>query len=74
MTGNTLTGKEIISSILNSYSQIFFSKSKVLAVLLMVISFFDYGAGMGGFVAVIIANFIAWVLGYNKYNVSTGLY
>ena len=74
MRGNTLSGKEAISSILNSYSQIFFSKSKILAVFLVVISFFDYSAGMGGFVAVIVANFIAWFLGYNKYNLSSGLY
>ena len=66
--------KEILISILNSYSQVFFSSSKLLAVFLVIISFFDYGAGMGGLIAVIIANFLAWVLGYNKYMLSSGLY
>jgi hypothetical protein len=48
MEKNTLQiGKEILVSLLNSYSQIFFSTSKVLAVSLVVISFFDYGAGIG---------------------------
>ncbi|MDB4583897.1 urea transporter [Draconibacterium sp.] len=74
MRGNTLTGKEILSSVLNSYSQVFFSSSKLLAVFLILISFFDYGAGMGGLVAVIIANLLAWFLGYNKYLLSSGLY
>ena len=74
MRNHTLSYKEIISSILNSYSQVFFSSSKLLAVFLIVISFFDYGAGLGGLIAVIIANFLAWSLGYNKYLLSSGLY
>jgi urea transporter len=74
MQGNTLSWKDILSSVLNSYSQVFFSSSKLLAVFLIIISFFDYGAGMGGLVAVIIANFLAWFLGFNKYLLSTGLY
>lgn len=66
--------KDIVFSVLNSYSQVFFSTSKLLAVLLMGISFFDYGAGLGGLLAVIIANMLAWILGYNKYSVISGLY
>lgn len=66
--------KEILHSVLNSYSQVFFSKSKLLAVFLVIISFFDYGAGIGGLVAVLIANLLAWGLGYNKYLLSSGLY
>ena len=67
MRGLTLVGKDVLHSILNSYSQVFFSTSKLLAVLLLVISFFDYGAGLGGLIAVVIANSLAWFLGYNKY-------
>jgi urea transporter len=67
MKSSELTIKEIVQSILNSYSQVFFSTSKLLAVFLLLISFFDYGAGIGGLVAVLIANLLAWLLGYNKY-------
>lgn len=74
MRGKTLVGKDVLHSILNSYSQVFFSTSKLLAVLLVVISFFDYGAGLGGLIAVIIANSLAWFLGYNKYYFTSGLY
>ena len=74
MRGKTIVGKEILDSILNSYSQVFFSTSKLLAVLLVAISFFDYGAGLGGLIAVIIANSLAWFLGYNKYFFVSGLY
>jgi urea transporter/murein DD-endopeptidase MepM/ murein hydrolase activator NlpD len=75
MEKNTLQiGKEILVSLLNSYSQIFFSTSKVLAVSLVVISFFDYGAGIGGFIAVAVANLLAYYLGYNTYFLKSGLY
>ncbi|TNF40622.1 MAG: peptidase M23 [Bacteroidetes bacterium] len=74
MKSSELTTKEIVQSILNSYSQVFFSTSKLLAFFLLLISFFDYGAGIGGLVAVIIANLLAWLLGYNKYLLVSGLY
>lgn len=66
--------RDVLFSVLNSYSQVFFSKSKLLAALLVLISFFDYGAGIGGFIAVLTANFLAWLLGYNKYLLQSGLY
>ena len=74
MRNISLHAKEFINSILNSYSQVFFSTSKILAVLLLLISFFDYGAGIGGLFGVLIANLLAWGLGYNKYFVTSGLY
>lgn len=74
MKVNAPSGKEILHSILNSYSQVFFSSSKLLAGFLILISFFDYGAGFGGLLAVLIANLLAWFLGYNKYLISAGLY
>jgi urea transporter len=74
MKSNTLNWKDIVDSVLNSYSQVFFSKSKLLAVFLIVISFFDYGAGIGGLISVFIANALARFLGYNKYFLDSGLY
>ncbi len=69
-----ITAKEILFSVLNSYSQVFFSTSKVLAIFLVFISFFDYGAGIGGLIAVAIANLLAHYLGYNAYFLKSGLY
>lgn len=74
MTETKLKARDILYSVLNSYSQVFFSKSKVLAAFLVLISFFDYGAGLGGLIAVFIANFLAWALGFNKYYLNSGLY
>jgi len=67
-------GKEVLYSVLNSYSQIFFSTSKVLAVSLVFISFFDYGAGIGGLLAVVISNMLAYFLGYNTHFLKSGIY
>ncbi len=67
-------GKDISDSVLNSYSQVFFSQSKVLAVFLVLISFFDYGAGIGGLLAVVFSNILAYFLGYNTYFIKSGLY
>src|SRR5210317_1845512 len=74
MTKTILSGREILNLILRSYSQVFFSKSKVLALFLFIISFFDYGAGLGGIVAVVIANLLAFGLGFNTYYLKSGLY
>ncbi len=74
MKVNAPGGKEIVQSILNSYSQVFFSSSNLLAGFLILISFFDYGAGFGGLLAVLIANLLAWFLGYNKHLIGAGLY
>ena len=70
----TQSENRILNSVLNSYSQVFFSTSKLLATLLIVISFFDYGAGIGGLLSVMIANLLAWGLGFNKYWIDKGLY
>ncbi len=69
-----MSGKDFLSAYLNSYSQVFFSTSKILASFLVVISFFDYGAGIGGLIAVLLANLLAYGLGYNSYYLNNGLY
>jgi urea transporter/murein DD-endopeptidase MepM/ murein hydrolase activator NlpD len=74
MNQHAPAGKDILLSVLNSYSQVFFSTSKTLAVFLVVISFLDYGAGIGGLMAVLVANTLAWRLGYNEYMLRSGLY
>ncbi len=64
----------ITEPVLNSYSQVFFSRSKLLALFLVIISFFDYGAGISGLLSVIVANLLAYWLGYNEYYLKSGLY
>lgn len=45
--------------ILHSYAQVFFSNNKVFAYLLLIVSFFDFGGGLGSILAVLIAQLAA---------------
>ncbi len=63
-----------ISSLLNSYSQIFFSKSVIFACLLLIVTFFDFYAGLSGLIAVTISNTAAYLIGFNRNNIRSGYY
>ncbi len=63
-----------IRSLLNSYSQIFFSKNIVFACLLVIVSFFDFYAGLSGVIAVTVSNTAAYLIGFNRRNISSGYY
>jgi len=65
---------DVSLSILNSYSQVFFSANKVFAIILVIVSFFDIYAGLSGFMAVIIANGFAAILGMRKETIVSGAY
>lgn len=62
------------SSVLNSYTQIFFSNNKVFAVILMVVTFFDFYAGLCGFLSVLISNILAYIIGFNRDHCKAGYY
>ncbi|MCK9290789.1 MAG: urea transporter [Bacteroidales bacterium] len=61
-------------SIRNSYTQIFFAKNPVLGVVLILVSFFDPGAGLSGFIAVISSQLMAYFNGLNRKQIVDGLY
>ncbi len=63
-----------INSILNSYSQVFFSNSSRFAVILIIVSFFDLFAGISGLIAVIVSNTVAYLVGFNRFNIKSGYY
>jgi len=65
---------DILNSLLYSYSQVFFSKNKVFASILVIVTFFDVYAGIAGLLAVIIANTMAIILGLNREKVTSGAY
>ncbi len=60
--------------ILNSYGQIFFSKNPVFAVILLLVTFFDFYAGLAGLLAVVISNSVASLLGLSKIKIREGAY
>ncbi|MCK5846185.1 MAG: urea transporter [Bacteroidales bacterium] len=64
----------IIRSILNSYSQIFFSDGKLLGITLLLVSFFNFNAGVSGIIAILASHTSAFLLGLNKAKIINGLY
>ncbi len=61
-------------SVINSYAQVFFSHNKTLALLLIIVSFFDVYAGLGGMIAVVVSNLTAYLMGFNRFNIKAGYY
>jgi len=62
------------SSILNSYSQIFFSTHKPFAVLILIVTFYDIYAGLSGLMAVVITSLAAFILNLDKPTTAKGYY
>ena len=65
---------QVTDSFLNSYGQVFFSKNKVFALILVVVSFFDIYTGLAGLIAVITANGVALFMGMNRAKIIGGAY
>lgn len=61
-------------SVLNSYAILFFSQNKVLAVILMLVSFFNPAAGLTGLLGTCFAIALVNVMGYYRENTQAGLY
>ena len=64
----------ILPAILNSYSVIFFFNNKFMAVMLMLVTFLNFYAGLSGLIAVIITVLIANSLGFDKNQLKRGLF
>ena len=64
----------ILPAILNSYSVIFFSFNKIFASTLILVSFFNFYAGLSGFLAVLVSVLIANTMGLDKLKLSQGLF
>lgn len=63
-----------IRSITNSYGQVFFSNDIRFTLILILVSFFDYNAGLCGLLSVITSNLAAYFIGFNRYNIKAGYY
>ncbi|MCB2221116.1 MAG: urea transporter [Bacteroidetes bacterium] len=63
-----------LDSILNSYSQIFFSNNQLFAIILVAVSFIDLVAGISGLLAVLISNGAAYLIGFSRFNIKSGYY
>jgi urea transporter len=63
-----------VKSLLNSYTQIFFSDNRIFAVILILVTFFDWVAGLSGVLCVVLTNVMAYVIGFNRKNIISGFY
>jgi urea transporter len=66
--------KKFTGEILNSYSQIFFSDSRVFALLLLLVSFADLYAGFAGLISVVVTSVTGRILGLDRNTMSKGIY
>lgn len=59
---------------LNSYSQVFFTHQKLLGSIIIIVTFFDYNAGLCGAFAIMSSNITAFLMGFNRHNIAAGFY
>lgn len=59
---------------LTSYSQIFFTENKILASILVVVSFIDWWTGLSGLIAVLTAVLLSEILDYSPVTTQRGLF
>lgn len=66
--------KLFLKAIPNSYGQVFFSDQRMFAIILMVITFFDFYAGLLGLMSVLVTNTVGFLLGFDKKIISKGVF
>lgn len=66
--------RQYLSGITNSYSQVFFSDSRFFAVILMLVTFIDFFAGISGLFSVLVTSSAAYWLGFDKERINKGIY
>ncbi len=66
--------KQYLSGITNSYSQVFFSDSRFFAVILILVTFIDFFAGISGLFSVLVTSSAAYWLGFDKERINKGIY
>ena len=64
----------LLEATLTSYSQIFFTETKILASILVVVSFIEWWIGLSGLIAVLTAITLSQVFGYSEITTKKGLY
>jgi len=66
--------KIIIPAALNSYSVLFFFNNRLLAIVLMIVTFFNFTAGLSGLIAVLTTVIVASSMGFDKQRLKQGIF
>ncbi len=61
-------------AVINSYSILFFSQNKVLGILLLIVSFFNYTAGIAGLMCVLVSIGLVCLMKYDRESTRMGFY
>lgn len=64
----------ILPATLNSYSAIFFFNNKILASVILLVTFINFFAGLSGLIAVVVTVLIANSMGLDKIQLKNGIY
>ncbi len=64
----------VLPSTLNSYSMIFFSDNKLFSVVLLIVTFFNFFAGLSGLLSVFLTVIIANAMGLDKLQLKKGIF
>jgi len=64
----------ILPAVMNSYSVIFFFNNKLLACVLMLVTFFNFFAGLCGLMAVLMTVTIAYSMNLDQFQLKKGLF
>ncbi len=60
--------------LLKAYAEVFFSDSRVFAVVLLVVTFFDWPLGVSGLLSVVVAHGVAALMGFDKNQIRHGYF
>lgn len=75
MTPYLVTFKEkILPATLNSYSIVFFLNNRLFALGLLLLTFFNFYAGLSGLIATLTAVLVAHTMGFDKAQLKKGVY
>ncbi len=66
--------KIIVPAVLNSYSVVFFFNNRILAFVLLIVSFFNPVAGLSGLIAVLTTVLVAYSMGFDNLKLKQGIY
>lgn len=66
--------ENILPATLNSYSVVFFLNNKLFAIGVLVLTFFNFYAGLSGLIAILTSVLIANSMGFDKEQLRKGLY
>ncbi|MCX6296748.1 MAG: urea transporter, partial [Bacteroidetes bacterium] len=63
-----------LQCILNSYSLMLFSLDNVFAFIILIVTFFTPIVGLFGFLAIVLINIFAFVIGFNREEIQKGIF